>query len=77
VIFGVEVNGEFKAYKEEDLKEMQTIEDTVGGERIKIERDSSGAVRATNLETGEEILPERSFWFAWYAFHPETELYME
>ena len=23
----------------------------------------------------EEIVKERDFWFAWYAFHPDTELY--
>jgi len=27
------------------------------------------------LETGEEIVKETGFWFAWYAFHCETELY--
>ncbi len=75
VIFGVEVNGVFKAYKEDDLEELKIIEDTVGGVRVRVERDSSGIVTATNLETGEEIVKERGFWFAWYAFHPDTELY--
>jgi hypothetical protein len=35
-----------------------------------------GIVTITNLDTGEEIVKERDFWFAWYAFHPETELYL-
>jgi hypothetical protein len=77
VIFGVEANGAFKAYKEDDLKELGTIEDDVGGVQIKVERDNSGAVTITNVETGEEIVKERDFWFAWYAFHPDTELYIE
>ncbi len=75
VIFGVEVNGTYKAYQEDDLKNMKTIEDTVGGVSIRIEREDSGIVSFTNLETGEEIVKERGFWFAWYAFHPDTELY--
>ncbi len=77
IIFGVEVNGSFKAYKEDDLEELKVIEDTVGGVRIKVEREDYGTVRVTNLETQEEIIKERGFWFAWYAFHPDTELYTQ
>jgi len=74
-VFGVEVNGSYKAYREDDLAELGTIEDVVGGAGIRLVRDESGIVKVTNLETGEEIVKERGFWFAWYAFHPYTELY--
>jgi hypothetical protein len=77
VIFGIEVNGVFKAYREDDVKELGTIEDTVGGVRLRVRRDDSGAVTITNLDTGEPLVDERGFWFAWYAFHPETELYIK
>ena len=77
VIFGIEVNGVYKAYREDDLKELGAIKDTVGDVRVKVERDDAGIVKITNLETEEEIVKERDFWFAWYAFHPETELYMK
>jgi len=75
VIFGVEVNGNYKAYKEDDLKELNTIEDTITGVSFRLERDDAGIVTMTNLETGEEIVATRGFWFAWYAFHPDTGLY--
>jgi hypothetical protein len=75
VIFGIEVNGVYKAYMEEDLKSLKEIEDTVGGVKIKVERDDAGIVKITNLDTNKEIVKERDFWFAWYAFHPDTELY--
>ncbi len=75
VIFGIEVNGAYKAYQEDNLEELKTIEDTVGGVRIRLDRGDTGTVSVTNLETGEEIVKERGFWFAWYAFHPDTELY--
>ena len=42
---------------------------------IKMERDDVGIVSITNIETGAEIVKERDFWFAWYAFHPETDVY--
>ena len=51
------------------------IEDTVNGVNIKIQRDEAGVVRVTNTDTGEKIVKERDFWFAWYAFHPDTSLY--
>jgi len=75
VIFGIEVDGVHKAYRENDLKEQGIIEDTVNGVRIKVERDDAGVVKITNLDTSDEIVKERDFWFAWYAFHPETQLY--
>lgn len=75
VIFGIELDGEFKAYKEDDLITEKVIEDEFAGTKIMVERDEVGIVKVTNLETGEEIVKERDFWFAWYAFHPDTELY--
>ena len=75
VVFGVKINGEFKAYKEDDLIAAGEIEDVVSGVNIKIERDDVGVVRVTNVDTGEEIVKERDFWFAWYAYHPDTDLY--
>ncbi len=76
VVFGIEVNGVFKAYKEEDMKELKVIEDTVNGVKIKVERDDAGVVKITDHSTGEEIVKERDFWFAWYAFHPDTQLFI-
>jgi hypothetical protein len=75
VIFGIEVNGTYKAYREDDLLENPVIEDTVNGVKVQVTRNRDGTVRFINLETDEEIVKERDFWFAWYAFHPDTTLY--
>lgn len=75
VIFGIKVKGKFKAYLEKDLKKKRVIMDKVGGEDIKVERSPDGAVKITNLTTGKEVVKERGFWFAWYAFHPDTKVY--
>jgi hypothetical protein len=74
VIFGIEVNGVFKAYKEEDLKELKTIQDEIGGEKITLTRSDGGVVKIMT-DSGQEIVKERDFFFAWYAFHPDTQLY--
>ena len=77
VIFGIEINGQYKAYKEDDLKELTVINDTFAGKKIKVKRDKSGIVRVSDAITNKEIVKERGFWFSWYAFHPETELYQK
>ncbi len=74
-VFGLEVEGVFKAYKEKDLEELRTIEDSVAETRIRLERDDAGSLHITNLETGAQIVAQRTFWFAWYAFHPDTQVY--
>ncbi len=75
VVFGIEVDGIYKAYREDDLVEAGIIEDEVGGVVLRIERSVDGVVRVIEVESGKEIVKERDFWFAWYAFHPETELH--
>ena len=75
VVFGIDVNGVYAAYREDDLIELGTIEDRVDGVSLRITRDAAGIVTIENLDTGEQIVKERDFWFAWYAFHPDTKLY--
>ena len=75
VIFGIEIDGVYKAYREDDVKGAGTFEDTVAGVQIQINRDPAGIVTFTDIATGEEIVKERDFWFAWYAFHPDTLVY--
>ena len=75
VIFGIEVDGVYKAYKEDDLKNKSTIRDTVNVVQIKVTRKRDGTVRIVSTDSGEEIIKERDFWFAWYAFHPDTLVY--
>ena len=76
VIYGIEVDGVYKAYLEDDVVlEEGYVEDEVNGVSIVLEREDDGTVTITNTETGEEIVKERDFWFAWYAFHPDTLVY--
>ena len=75
VIFGIEINEEYSAYREEDIKTQMPIQDVVGGVEIKITRNVGGDVDIIRLDTNERVPKERDFWFAWYAFHPQTKLY--
>lgn len=73
-IYGIEINGKFKAYPQDELKKGSTITDQLAGESIKITVDDAGRVRMESSK-GEEIDWQISFWFSWAAFHPETEIY--
>tara|TARA_Y100000310_G_scaffold153594_1_gene152988 strand:- start:1666 stop:2667 length:1002 start_codon:yes stop_codon:yes gene_type:complete len=76
VIFGIEVDGVHAAYQEKDLIAAGgKIEDSVGGVAVEVIRDEAGIVKIVRTDTGAEVVKERDFWFSWYAFHPDTELY--
>jgi len=75
LVFGIEIDGVYKAYREIDVKKAGVIEDVVNGVNIRVERLDDGRIVVTNIDTGEEIVKEVGFWFSWYAFHPDTELY--
>ncbi len=74
VIYGVEVNGTFKAYPKETLKIRGTVSDIVNGHKIEI-RYNDGLISISDITGGMNVLAKPSFWFAWFAFHPDTELY--
>ena len=73
VVYGIEVDGKYKAYPNSSIDKGRTVTDAVGEAALTISKDELGMVSI--LRGKEEIIPVRSFWFAWAAFHPETELY--
>lgn len=75
VVYGVEVNGKTKAYPASALNKNTRFEDSVGNTSVRLEKTDAGKVTVTNVQTNEKIIPLRLFWFAWAAFHPDTELY--
>ncbi len=75
VVYGVELDKSSKAYPEEVFDNTPKITDKVGGISIILENQANGKIVVTNTQTGAEIIPIRLFWFAWAAFHPDTELY--
>lgn len=73
VIHGIELNGEYRAYREEDIEGI--ITDEFQGIPLTITKGDDGTVTVIRNDTGEEIVKERGFWFSWYAFHPTTSVY--
>jgi len=75
-VLGVEINGVFKAYPFIELnKNAQTLfTDTVNNTELSIHWDKQHQSGAIYLG-GKNITTTQAFWFAWFAFHPETKVY--
>jgi len=74
LVLGVQLENAYIAIEEDTLIARGSVELRIEGQRILFSRLRSGAVRVANLGTGEPLTAVRAFWFAWYAFHPETQL---
>jgi thiol-disulfide isomerase/thioredoxin len=77
IIYGIEINKQFKAYKHNDIITNKEIIDTINNTQIKITYNKDNEIIFTNLDTNEIIIKERGMWFSWYAFHPTTSLWEE
>lgn len=77
LVMGLEVDGVHKAYPFEELEKRgaSRFSDMVNGERIEVfwNQDSSSAWAETSA--GDELPTTTGFWFAWYAFYPETAVF--
>lgn len=73
-VFGIEIEGAFKAYSAESLKIGET-RDTFAGRALTINKETSGIVRIFEEGSKEPLPLVAGFWFSWVAAHPETELY--
>lgn len=76
VVIGVRVGDEVKAYPfVEMVKTSGTIPDRLGTKHIRIQFDASARTARVFDEHGREIPSVTAFWFAWYAFHPQTQVF--
>jgi hypothetical protein len=74
-VLGVEIDGHAKAWPMSALNKPE-LRDTVGGHDVIVRYDDkheTGAIH--DAGTGEEIPSVIAFWFAWYAFYPETAVF--
>ncbi len=76
-VYGIEVEGRFKAYPAGVLQRKGTIRDEVAGIPVTLDMNESGIVTALRGDRGEGLPIRRLLWFSWAAFHPETEIYTE
>ncbi|MEX2499472.1 MAG: DUF3179 domain-containing protein [Wenzhouxiangellaceae bacterium] len=72
VVHGFTIDGMHLAVTESALEENANIETELGNRSITISRHDDGRVTAVD-DHGRSHSAVRSFWFAWFNFHPDTE----
>jgi hypothetical protein len=77
MVIGIGLEGLFKAYPLNELPDAKTsIEDSFAGRRLTVQYDKSSASADVFDASGTEWPSVTLFWFAWVAFHPDTEVYV-
>ncbi len=76
-VIGVSVDGRHKAYLFSRLMHVggDQIEDEIAGQRIRIEFDAEARTGRVLDAHGNELPSLIAFWFAWFAFHPDTAVH--
>jgi len=75
-IWGLELNGQSKAYPISELKKVTEITDNLGGVEIQIRYNpNDNQVNGTVLTTNEPLKFQNHWWFGWKEFHPDTEIW--
>jgi hypothetical protein len=75
-VLGIEVDGAFKAYPFVELgKTAGEVHDTLSGRGIVVSYDRRNHAATAAFVNGDRLPAVTAFWFAWYAFHPDTGVY--
>ncbi len=76
-VLGITINGIHKAYPfaELALSKTTSINDQIAGKSLHIKFDLANRDGNITDSRGNIIPSINSFWFAWYAFHPDTKVY--
>jgi hypothetical protein len=76
LVLGLEIDGQFKGYPFSELsKGPREFVDEFQGQSFEVQYDKKNKTARIVDENGDEQPTLISFWFAWYAFHPDTEIY--
>ena len=76
-VLGIEIGSKFKVYPFLELeKSPAEFTDKVNGQSITIRYDHKFRSATAFDQQGRQLAGIRTFWFAWFAFHPETEVYV-
>ena len=75
-VIGISLGGAHKAYPFVELgRAPAPLADRVGGRVVRVEFDAAHRSGRVLDETGKEIPSVVAFWFAWFAFHPDTAIH--
>jgi len=76
VVMGLEIDGRFKAYPFKELSDSPAnFSDSFADATFTVEFDDRNDTARILNSDGDEIATTIAYWFAWYAFHPDTDVY--
>ena len=77
IVLGLGIDGLYKAYPfiELDKQGKSRFSDTVNGKRFDFIWDSANRSVTVTDADGRAVAGIQGFWFAWFAFHPDTEIF--
>ncbi|MBV1913986.1 MAG: DUF3179 domain-containing protein [Pseudomonadales bacterium] len=81
MVLGLEKDGKAKVWPFSELNKSAvktgttTINDTFLGKPVEIVFDPKSKTATIKNSAGEQLPAIRAFWFAWYGFYPDTEVY--
>lgn len=75
-VIGITLNGKSKAYPFSELaKQSKVFNDSINGEEIQVRYNDESKTAFITDSKGKPLPSIVGFWFAWYAFHPETQIF--
>jgi len=76
-IMGVEISGKFKAYPFKELSKnaQPSFVDGFGGRKLNILWNEAARSAYITDEDNNVVVTTIGFWFAWFTFHPDTEVF--
>ena len=77
IVVGLGIDGVYKAYPfvELDKQGKSRFSDTVNGKRFDFAWDTANRSVTVTDADGRAVAGIQGFWFAWFAFHPDTEVF--
>jgi hypothetical protein len=77
IVVGLGIDGVYKAYPfiELDKQGKSQFSDTLNGTSFNFDWDSANRSITISDSAGNEIAAIQGFWFAWFAFHPDTQVF--
>ena len=76
LVLGLEIDGHFKAYPFSELsKSPRRFTDEFQGQAFEVHFDKKNDTASVVGNDGDEFPALITYWFAWFAFHPETAIY--
>jgi hypothetical protein len=75
-VLGIEIEGRAVAYPLSELAQAGAlIEDRIGSVAVRVRYDATHQTAEVSTADGVGLPGVIAYWFAWYAFHPETAVF--